>query len=337
MRLGFAGCGFIARYHMMFLQGSGGDYEVGPVFDPDAERAASFASDYDGHVVGSAAEVIAGCDALYICTWTAAHRELAEAAAEAGRPVFCEKPLGRDVAEAEQVAAALEATPTHQVGLVLRHSPALRWLRHRARQDDMGRIMAVVLRDDQYLPVGRRYGSSWRADLDLAGAGALLEHSIHDVDLLEWIAGPIGSVAAHVGEFHGIAGIDDQAVCLFSHEGGAASTLTSIWHDIETRPSNRHLEVICEGGMVWLEEEWFGPVGYELRDGSAGSLEPDAVYAAAAEIDGGTGNPDGDFLVAVARGTASFPDAATALRAHRVVDAAYRSAASGSPRSPVSP
>jgi 4-hydroxybenzoate polyprenyltransferase len=51
-------------------------------------------------------------------------------------------------------------------------------------------VLTVVFRDDQYLPVRGVYKSSWRGDVARAGAGTLLEHSIHDLDLLEWLLGP---------------------------------------------------------------------------------------------------------------------------------------------------
>ena len=50
------------------------------------------------------AELVAAVDVVWVCTWTAAHLEAVEAAADAGRPVFCEKPLGPDLATSEQVA-----------------------------------------------------------------------------------------------------------------------------------------------------------------------------------------------------------------------------------------
>jgi predicted dehydrogenase len=55
--------------------------------------------------------------------------------------------------------------------------------------------MNVVFRDDQYLPTQGVYASTWRADAALAGSGVLLEHSIHDLDLLEWLSARSHEVA----------------------------------------------------------------------------------------------------------------------------------------------
>ena len=81
--------------------------------------------------------------------------------------------------------------------------------------------MSVVFRDDQYIPIQGQYGSTWRADPTQAGAGALLEHSIHDLDILEWLIGPIRAASAASSEFHAIAGIEDAVSATLRFENEA--------------------------------------------------------------------------------------------------------------------
>src|SRR6188508_1705104 len=101
-RVGFLGAGLIATYHSKSLRRSGADVVRAGVFDPDADRAAAFAAASGHTVCASEDEVIAGCDAVYICTWTSEHpRQLANVVA-AGRHVFCEKPLATTVTAAEE-------------------------------------------------------------------------------------------------------------------------------------------------------------------------------------------------------------------------------------------
>src|SRR2546423_8885328 len=132
-------------------------------------------------------------------------------------------------------AAADGAGVVNQVGLVLRFSPAMNWLHHLVTNLDGGRVMSIVFRDDQYIPIQGMYGSTWRGDRQRAGAGTLIEHSIHDVDLLEYLCGPISSVTARSHNFHGIEGIEDSVAAAFAFEEGAIGTLASIWHDILER------------------------------------------------------------------------------------------------------
>ena len=105
--------------------------------------------------------------------------------------VFCEKPLAFDVAAAQRMVDAVEAANVaNQVGLILRFIPQFVHTRSLLADDRAGRLLAVSFRDDQFIPIQSHYGSTWRIDPDRCGRGTLLEHSIHDVDVLQWMCGP---------------------------------------------------------------------------------------------------------------------------------------------------
>jgi predicted dehydrogenase len=114
-------------------------------------------------------------------------------------------------------------------------------------------------------------------------------------------------------------------VATLRYAGGATASLTSVWHDVLSRPSLRYLEVLCERAWFAVESDWFGPLRGMTADGEW-TLGADELAAAGY---GGPGNPDGAFIRAAQEGRPAFPDFAVALRAHAVVDALYRSAAEG--------
>jgi predicted dehydrogenase len=328
VRVGFLGGGFIAHYHGKMLHTSGADVAIAAVHDPDAAKAQSFAAASGAAVVADEDELLSGVDAVYVCTWTAEHPRLVAAVAERGLPVFCEKPLAVDLASAQaMVASVTQAGVVNQVGLVLRDSPAFLYLRHLASRPESGRVMSVVLRDDQYIPIQGQYGSTWRADPTKAGSGTLLEHSIHDLDILEWMLGPIDAVAASSREFHQIAGIEDVFAATLQFGSGALGSLVSVWHDLLERPSLRRVEVICERAHFWLEDDVWGPVHWTRPGGDEGAVGGADLTLALGAVDIEVRNPDQAFIEAVERGTPASPDFAVAERAHRVADALYRSAA----------
>lgn len=329
VRVGFLGAGLIATYHSKVLHRSGEPVYWAGVFDPDPARAEAFGAASGAKVMRSEDEVLDTSDAVYICTWTSEHRRLVQAAAARGLPVFCEKPLSTSLEGARAMAEAVrDAGVVNMVGLVLRHSPAFGALRRLVSQPSYGRVMSVVFRDDQYIPVQGMYRSAWRGDVAKAGAGALLEHSIHDIDVLDWVVGPITSVNTRTARMHAIEGIEDVAAAAFTLDGGGAGTLISVWHDLIERPSLRRIEVICERAWFALEGDWFGP----LRMTTEG--EPERVIEMP-ELSAMAGNPrsaDADFIRAVRDGSPAHPDFAVAVRAHEIADAMYRSAAmSGAP------
>jgi myo-inositol 2-dehydrogenase/D-chiro-inositol 1-dehydrogenase len=334
MRVGFLGAGLIATFHSKMLRRSGEPFERAGVYDPDPARAEAFVrSAGGGTACATEEEVLDSCDAVYVCTWTSEHPRLVAAAAERGLAIFCEKPLATTLDGAREMLRTVEAAQVpNQVGLVLRRSPAFTMLRELAHAPEAGRIMTVSFRDDQYIPVLGMYASTWRGEIDKVGAGALLEHSIHDVDILEAVVGPVTDVAARSAEFHGLTGIEDLVVATIGFEGGAVGTLTSVWHDIDARGSLRRVEVFCERALFTLENDWDGPLSWERDDGTKGTLEGDELVAAAVAAIGGTEddlNPDGAFLRAVRDGRPCTPDFATAVRAHEVTEAMYASARAG--------
>lgn len=329
--VGFLGAGNIARYHARNVVAAIDADEVDAVVvgahDPAADdRATTFVERFGGEVAPNPTALVERSDAVYVCTWTAAHPELVELAVSAGRAVFCEKPLGIDLAAAQRVHDLLLASNRpHQVGLVLRRSPAFTVLRALVQDPAAGHPMAIIFRDDQYIPIQGAYASTWRGDRSLAGSGALMEHSIHDIDLIEWILGPIGRLSATMANHHGIDGIEDVATVSFETASGASGSLVTVWHDVLSRPSQRCVEVICTGRVARLEGEWTGTVSWEDSDGRQ-ELVDDELLAHAAVAHPEAANPDAAFVRAVGRGEPSWPAAPAALRAHQVIDTAHRAA-----------
>jgi predicted dehydrogenase len=331
VRVGFLGGGLIATYHGKSLRRSGADMVIAAVHDADADRTAAFARASGATPMDSEQALLDAVDAVYVCTWTSEHPRLVAAAAERGLAVFCEKPLATTHAAARAMTDVVAAAEViNQVGLVLRSSPAFLELKQQIDDPRTGRVQAAVLRDDQFLPVQGMYGSTWRADPAKAGAGTMLEHSIHDIDILEWLLGPVASLSARSTTFHGNVGIEDTVAAAMELESGAQVTLTSVWHQLLERPSLRRLEVICEHAFFTLEHDVTGPVTW-TRPGEQGALEGGELFSAVAQRhEGVQPNQDRGFVEAVASGVPGpHPDFRTALRAHEVVDAVYRSAAEG--------
>lgn len=329
IRVGFYGAGFISRFHQWFLGDSGVDHRITAVHDVDADRAASFAAPHGAAVVGED-ELLDAVDAVYVTTWTSEHPRLVAKTAAAGKAVFCEKPLGVDARVVDEMVASVQSAGViNQVGLVMRFFPPMRLVRHLLADDRAGNVLAVVFRDDQYIPIQGQYGSDWRSDPARAGRGAMLEHSIHDIDILRWWLGPATSLSASTRHYHGLPSIDDVAAVRLDYASGAVATLVSVWHDILERPSARHIEILCERLHVVVEGDLFGPVRWQFTGEAEQRLGGEELVADLAARGDDRANPATAFLTAVRDGTPADPDFAEAVPAHRIVDAVYRSADTG--------
>src|SRR5258708_23846918 len=123
------------------------------------------------------------------------------------------------------------------------------------------------MRDDQYFPVQGLYGSTWRGDVVNAGGGTVIEHSIHDIDVLRWILGDPVEVSARTASRFGYPGIEDTAAATFTYPEGAVAQLTSVWHQVLSRESSRRLEVFCEKALLSTDDDYLGPLHVETDDG----------------------------------------------------------------------
>jgi predicted dehydrogenase len=342
LRIGFVGTGLIAWAHGLSLRalidGGGADAAIVAVHDQHERKARGFAEVLGGDVVTDAAEVARRCDVIWVCTPTAAHRAAVDEALHAGRALFCEKPLDVDLARAAQMVEAVGAAGVaSQSGLVLRSAPVFRALRDLVQAGTLGTPMAAVFRDDQYFPIQGHYASQWRADAAQAGGGCLIEHSIHDLDILRFCFGDVDSIGARTVNHAGHEGIEDLAAVTLTFASGFEAQLTSIWHDILSRGSTRRLEVFCREGMAWLDNEFRGPLHVQTSEGTEVRECPSPPWVDALPLaDDEVGlavrayvEADRAFLDAVTSGRPPEPGLDVALEAHRLVDAAYRSAAAG--------
>jgi predicted dehydrogenase len=347
LRIGFVGSGLIAWAHGLGLKAmiDAGviDASIVSVHDPRERQARGFLDVVGGDGAALAAdahEVAERTDVVWICTPTAGHRPAMDAALAARRSVFCEKPLDLDLARAQSMAeSAASSGLATQCGLVLRSAPVFRALRDLVAGGTFGAPMAAIFRDDQFFPIQGHYASRWRSDVTQAGGGCLIEHSIHDVDILRFCFGEVLEVSARTANFAGYAGIEDLAAVTMSFESGLEAQLTSVWHEILTRGSTRRIEVFFRDAMVWLDNEFRGPLHIQTGDGTEVRECPSPEWvddlplsndevglAVRAYVEA-----DKSFVDSVNAGTAPEPSLADAVEAHRLVDAAYRSAASGEP------
>jgi predicted dehydrogenase len=347
--VGIIGAGLIGRFHARGIHGllRRGLVEARyvAVCDRVPQRAEEFAriAELD-FWTADADELIASpeVNTVYVCTPTAEHKALVLKAASAGKHVFCEKPLARTLADAREMRDAVRSAGVrHQVGLVLRHSPIFTVLKDLTSDPKLGRLMAVHFRDDQFFPIQGHYGSTWRGDVAMTGGGTLIEHSIHDLDVMTWLAGDVVSLRAETRNFAGHEGVEDLASVSFRFASGAAGHLMSVWHNVLSRGSGRLLELFFEHGYFTADQDFLGAIRYESY-ATAGRAEvsEEEVLRRYLELVGLRGDDlaeatrrysleDYFFLRALSEEREPDPGFDVGVRAHELVDAVYRSAAEG--------
>ncbi len=348
IRIGLIGAGFIGIAHATAIETilseklAAGDFFA--VCDQDASRAKMVSESFGAQTFCTdPVQLIKSGDinTIFICTPTKFHPELVEAAAKQRLNIFCEKPLACSYDLVKQMRETVrQADVKNQVGLVLRYSPVYNVIRQLMSDERLGRPMSITFRDDQYFPIRGIYRSTWRRDVDIAGGGALIEHSIHDTDVLQWLLGDIASVSGFVNNFAGHKGIEDLASAHIRFSNGCVGHLLSAWHNILQRESNRYVEIFFENGCISSSDDFIGSVSFQIADGEMETIPSHEVLGRYLELVGlsdpkynslhfGQGLQNYHFLKALQNGEAPQPDFNVAARAHEVVEAIYRAARNG--------
>jgi predicted dehydrogenase len=130
------------------------------------------------------------------------HRDVAVAAAKAGKHVWVEKPAGRNLAETLQIADAIAAAGVASaVGFNYRNAPAVELARHLVASGRIGEVRHVrvqMLGDYSAHPDG---ALTWRFVRDLAGSGVTGDLASHGLDLAQYVVGPIAALLAEASTF----------------------------------------------------------------------------------------------------------------------------------------
>jgi predicted dehydrogenase len=159
------------------------------------------------------------------------HAEPSIAAAEAGKHVICEKPLGRTADEAYDAWKRVAATGVKAlVGFNYRFVPAIRLAREIMESGEIGDVFHFRGRYLQEWIVDPDFPKSWRLDRAVAGSGALGDLGAHVIDLSRYLVGEIASVSATTKTFVKDRGgepvdVDDGVESIVEFENGAVGTI----------------------------------------------------------------------------------------------------------------
>ena len=159
------------------------------------------------------------------------HAEPTIAAAEAGKHVICEKPLGRDADEAYETWQRVAATGVKAMcAFNYRFVPAVRLAREIIASGDLGEIFHFRGRYLQEWIIDADFPMVWRLDKEVAGSGALGDLGAHVIDLARYLVGEIASVSASTRTFvkdreGGTVDVDDAVESVVDFADGAVGTI----------------------------------------------------------------------------------------------------------------
>ena len=368
LNVGLIGCGFMGRTHSNAYRKVYSFFKppLKPVLkaicDVNADKAKEFADTWGYESVETDWKKLIArkdIDLIDICTPNNTHREIAMAAAAAGKMIICEKPLAMNTAEGlEMVAAVEKAGVPNLVSFNYRRVPAVTLAKQLIDQGRLGRIFhyrAVFLQDwtiSADLPQGG--DALWRLDVKVAGSGVTGDLLAHCIDTAIWLNGGISKVTAMTETFikqrkHNLTGkvepvgIDDACAFLARFKNGSLATFES------TRYARGHkalytFEINGENASIaWDLHDLHRLSYFDHRDESIirgwrsiHVTDSDMPYMGKWWVPGlqigyehTFVHQAADFLEAAAKGQSAAPTFRDALETQKVCDAVLESARKG--------
>jgi UDP-N-acetyl-2-amino-2-deoxyglucuronate dehydrogenase len=340
---GIVGLGLIADFHARAIQAiSGSQGTLVACCSRSPEKAEKFAEKYNCRGYADLRRFLAhpGLDIVSICSPSGAHLNTALAAAEAGKHVIIEKPLEITPDRCDRIIEACDKAKVSLAGIFQsRFSEVAGLVKRTLAQERFGTLVlgdAYVkwFRSQEYYDDG-----GWHGTQALDGGGALINQSIHAIDLLQWFMGPVESVQAFTGTIgHERIEVEDNAVAALRFRNGAFGVIegsTAVYPG-----SLKRIEISGTKGSVVMEEETLKT--WEFAESAPGDEEIRKKYSGGAESGGGVADPAAisfqghrrqfeEFITALDEGRPPLVDGSEAKKSVEIIHAIYTSAKKGKP------
>ena len=260
MRFGIIGTGVIGSFHARAIQAMNGSELVG-VANRSKDRAVRFAQKYNIHAYDSIDMMLSdpNIEIVTIGTASGAHFEPAMAAIEAGKHVIVEKPLEITT---QRIDILIEAAK--KKGLVLaailnrRFHPAMTAFKQAVDAGRFGQLTSASAYVKWYRDQAYYDSAPWRGTWSLDGGGALMNQSIHAIDALIHLAGPVQSVQANTACLaHDNIEVEDTAVALLEFKSGARGVIEGSTCNWSKQGHPARIQLSGTEGSVFLADEMF--------------------------------------------------------------------------------
>jgi UDP-N-acetyl-2-amino-2-deoxyglucuronate dehydrogenase len=251
------GCGVVGEVHATALaelaQSSQG--HLAGVMDIDSAKAQTFGRQWEVSATDSLDEALSWPDVqmVQVCTPSGLHAEIGIQAAQAGKHVLVEKPIDVTLAAADRLIQACRQVGV-TLGVVAQHrfDPGFRQLQTALRQGALGQLVLGEARVKWYRSQEYYDSASWRGTRELDGGGVLINQSIHYVDLLLALCGPVERVNAYTATKVHQLDVEDIAAAVLQFRNGAIGTIlgsTAIFPGLAER-----LEISGSDGTAIVED-----------------------------------------------------------------------------------
>jgi predicted dehydrogenase len=187
-------------------------------------------------------------DAVYVATPPDSHRDYVVRVAQAGKPVYVEKPMARTALECEDMILACDEA---EVGLFVayyrRAMPRFVTVKQLLSSGRIGQLRSVSICNERPAPVGESEDEGWRVDPLISGGGHFVDLGSHTLDLLDWLLGPVTHAAGIATNRGGHYPAEDLVTGVFSFRSGVEGV--GVWN-YDSFQHKDQVEIIGTAGAL---------------------------------------------------------------------------------------
>jgi predicted dehydrogenase len=211
-----------------FLQSDG--VAVAGVWDKDRAKAAALAGRHGVSVADDLETLLDGSDAVAICSATSEHVGFVREAARRGLPILCEKPLGATGGDCLEIARIVrESGVPFMQSFPKRFDPVNHEIKALLADRALGTVTLCRIRHGHGHGFEEDFRRSWFVDSALSGGGTLLDEGVHAADFLRWMFGEPKSVSAAISSAALGLPVEDTAAATFRFDSGMFAEVATSW------------------------------------------------------------------------------------------------------------
>lgn len=223
------------------------------IFDQNEYRGKQAAAQFNTEYFSDLDELLAYTDGIIICSENATHKDFAIHAASSDTHILCEKPIATNLEEADDMIEACRKNEVRlHIAFPMRYSPPVVTMKEHIEEGEIGKLLGISSTNHGRIPPG------WFQNKQLAGGGAVMDHTVHLVDLFCWIFNQgIKEVYAKIGTLLHDIEVEDCGLLSLKFEKEGFATLDCSWSRPDSFPTWGDLKMRVYGTNGVLDLDAF--------------------------------------------------------------------------------
>jgi predicted dehydrogenase len=250
LNIGFLGIAHMHGYSYIKQLQSFPEVKITGIFDHDTQKAKKASDKFNLEVFKDPKNLVDISDAIVVTSENSLHKEYSELAMKNGKHVLCEKPIATTEEDARSMLkTARENNVVFQMAFPVRYAPSIQQAKKEIETGKLGKILSVTATNHGRMPGG------WFVEKELSGGGAVMDHTVHVVDIIRWLlSSEIIEVSAKYERLIYNIPVEDCGLLMLKLSNDAFMSLDCSWSRPKAHPywGDVTLYLVGTKGSLWV-------------------------------------------------------------------------------------